>query len=61
MTITRRGTLIPAAIVSPVRGCAAAIIAAVVWPLHPGVMAEGASARGIASVTASGPSDPPWT
>jgi hypothetical protein len=61
MVTPSRGILIPVTIMCLGLGCAAALIAAVVLFFHPGVMAGGASAHGVASVTTSMPSGPPWT
>ncbi len=59
MRTIRRGSLISAKIMWLV--LRAALIAAIIWFLHPGTMAGGASARGAAIVTASGIDGPPWT
>ena len=60
MVSTRSGILIPAAIVWLGLVCAAALMT-VAWISHTGITIGGASARGVASVTASGTPDPPWT
>jgi hypothetical protein len=61
MGASRKGMVIPATIVWLAFICAITLIMTVVWFSHAGITIGGNSARGVASVTASGPSDPPWT
>jgi len=60
MVSTRSGILIPVAIVWLGLVCAAALMT-VAWISHTGITDVGASARGVASMTAPGTSGPPWT
>ncbi len=57
---TRGGILIPVAIAWLGLVCATALIA-VAWFSHTGNTSGAVNARGVAGVTASGVSDPPWT